>query len=354
MRKILATIAIAAMSATAFAGGDIKLRGDYTGNASYKNATGVDQAASGGFGSTYARIGYSGKLSDSVTGKVQADFVTGVFVAKYAQVTNKMSDAFALTFGKLATIGNGGFEGATPISELEFKSPAFLMPFPSGMAIDYKISDASALKISFVNQGFGSSASSTVAAPTGATLIPAVTSGAANTATGYGVSYDGNYSFMDVKASYHSVPTAAASKSNNYMALGAQKSFGALKGSLDYLGNTYQAASTDNTKTSIVLALNYDMGQWSPAFRYATTTYKGIAASAAGSDESALTFGTMTDSATYTQMALGVNYKPVAADSFSYHAHYVSLAGTSGTATDSAVTQTKVVAGFTLYTDFAK
>lgn len=350
MRKFLATAAIVAISSSAFAGGSLDVRADFKGTSVYKNAANVDQDSTGGLTPSRGRLNFNGKVNDSVTTKAQFDFVeeAALFsVIKYAEVTHKWSDMFALTVGKLDDTGTGGYEARRNSGEMYFKSASYLGNYYTGGRADLSFSEAHNLGIFVMNEQFNV--------------------GSTSTKLGYGLNYDGHFGSFGVQASYHAVPQVNGSQSNTYMALGGMFKTDAMKITLDYLGNTYTKLSNDGTKdgtkSSIVVMFDYDLGMFEPNVKVESSTITNLNTSYGAANNAALatygaTIGTGNYTAAITQYSLGVNYKPFPADKFNYHLEYVGAStvfdGAGVTATNKTVTTTTVYAGLTMVADLWK
>jgi hypothetical protein len=355
MRKFLATVAVLAMSATALAGGSLDLRGSFIGTSKMKNAANADVDGAGAFVSERAWIGFSGKLSDSISGKVTWDALANAAV--FGEVSHKWSDSTVLSMGKLADGETGGFEARRSSAEYHFRSAAYEKRYPQGMKVDYMMGSDNNLSLVFTNQNYGTGTNP----PTGAT-----------SATGYGLAWEGGFGSSDVILSYHNVPSATAANANTFMGLGWKYKTDGWWLALDYLMNTYakqgSTANSDFTKSSIVADFVYNMGAWSPNFKLEMSTLtnavctNGVGCALSGPNSGTLNVaGIATNAASsntigITQFSLGADYA-TGTDGFNYHLAYASNAInlTSGFAdANKTVTDTKVFAGFHFKGDFLK
>lgn len=358
MKKILATLAITALSAAAFAGVTFDGRYDYASDTlnttSSSNSTGT-----GGFAWNTAKMTFSGKASDSVTLKARFNFIssgnlhvsgkdlgTGINntgatagaassdLVEYAQVSHKISDSLTAMCGKLENAGVSGFEGQERGQDMYFTSAGYLTSATrvTGVAFNYEFSTGRNLILEIFN------GTNTYAAD--------------KTRTGAGLVYVGTYGDVGAIASYHTDPqgtnAALADKNNTYVTVGFSYKMNAYKFTFDYDMDTYGKGATSNndkTSNSMVLTAKYDMGNgWTPGLKIESTSKVGFTGTASSD---------YTDA--YTNMSLAGDYK--AADGFFYHVAYVS----KSTAYDSknayanaTVAETLAYAGITYTADFMK
>lgn len=340
MRKILATVAVATMSVTAFAGGNLDFRGDY-------KSPGGDQAsaASAGFQTTRARLNLSGKVNEMLTAKAQYSFETNAINS--AEMIHKM-DGMTLTFGKIDDSALSGFEGLRSTADQYFQSIAYMKPYAAGMAADFTVGEGS-VKVTLFNDGFNAS-------PT-------------NKGTpGFGIAYRGTFGALGVMANMNSVPeiNGTASVTDSYNGVGVSYKVDALKLSVDYLMNTYASGSTysqvakDATKNSLVAQFDYDMGNWIPQLKFESSTMENVKAGNTGKNNLATVITGMATTGAYTgtvsQMSLGAEYHPTAGDNnFRYHVMYQTTDVTvSGLASLTQKSNNNIYAGVRMVADFLK
>lgn len=352
MKRILATAAIVAMSATAFAGGELDLRAGYKGQ-SQNTVTSSNQTGNGGVAFDRARLGFTAKTNDAVSGKAQLDLTTAhtgaATIIKYAEVTHKWTDMFSLTLGRLDDTGMSGFEGMRSLGDMYFSSSAFMKNYYGGGRLSFKISDSNELKVYLFNENFNASNT--------------------GTALGYGLQYVGSAGDLGYVVSYHIAPmtiTNQPTAATNYLNLGVNYKMGDWLMSLDYDMNTYGkqgvVSSNDATKNSIVAMVDYNMGNWVPQLKFESSTMTDVSTTAQGANNETANTGLCSNTAacsvTVSQYSLGTEYKPAPADKFRYHLEYVgstvSGSGTGATATNKTITSTTVYAGFRWQADFLK
>lgn len=352
MKRILATAAIVAMSATAFAGGDLDLRSGYTGY-SGNTINSTTNTGVGGLGMDRARIGFSGAVGN-VTGKVQLDMLTSAFATqggyvKFAEITNKWNDNMSLSAGRLDDTGMGGFEAKKSTGDQYFTSASYMKNYYGGLRFAYNISDSNVFKLYLLNENFNASAS--------------------GTAQGYGFQYDGSAGDFGYVLSYHTLPMTVTNQptaTNTYINAGISFKTGDWMFSFDYDMNTYakQAITTavgDGSKTSMVLMVDYNMGNWTPLLKYEMSTVKDLDETKADSNDGTLSTYAVTTGAynlNITQYTIGTEYRSNPGDKFRYHIMYTGRTNTfdgAGAAfTNKTVTSTTVVAGFRWQADFLK
>jgi len=369
MKRILATAAIVAMSATAFAGGDLDLRSGYTGFT--RNTTGTTtQTGIGGLGMDRARIGFSGSVG-SVSGKVQLDMLsagsnTGAAstaiggLVKYAEITNKWNDNMSLSAGRLDDTGMGGNEAMRSTGDQYFTSATYMKNYFGGLRFGWTISDSNTLKIYLGNENFNTSGT--------------------GTAQGYGLQYVGAAGDFGYMASYHTFPmtvTGQPSATNTYINLGLNYKMNEWAFAFDYNMNTYgkqsvATAGSDATKNSMILMVDYNMGNWVPQLKYESSTVTDLhtnfhlsndqAIGVTANPELTASTGICTNAAACAVAAsaytIGTEYKPNPSDKFRYHFMYTgktfASSGAGATSTNKTVTSTTVVAGFRWQADFLK
>lgn len=352
MKRILAISAIVALSATAFAGGSLDIRSEYQGN-SYNTSGSTNKRSNGGFTLNRTRVSLDGKAGD-VYGKMQLNPITGVAATllQYAEVTNKWSDTMSLTAGKLDDTGMGGNEVRRSGGDQYFMSAASMNYYFGGLRFAYSISDSNVLKVYFMNEAMNGTPNTT---------------GTETTATGYGLQYVGSSGDLGYIVSYHSVPrTTATASANTYMNLGLNYKMGDWMFLFDYNMNTYQKqsianANEDASKTSMVLHVDYNMGNWTPKLKFESSTLKNAANAIQGandSTDSTFTMGAAATDVAITQFSVGTEYKMNPADKYRYHIMYNSkssvASGVGATFTNKTVTNDQVLAGFRWEADFLK
>lgn len=320
MKRILATAAIVAMSATAFAGVSFDGRLDH-----FQQDTTVGSAKTSGAGAftpTRLRATFSGKLTESISGKMQLDALSdwastngqtnmSYKSVNYAELTNKISDSIAVSSGRLADAYFSGWEGQTTSADQYFTSQGYMnSKRVSGLKLDYSLGEKQNLYVLVTNNEDTSDASTTNS--TGNT-----------NSVGYGLAYKAWYDSVGVMASYHSYPnmTNGTDAKNNYMTLGVAWKNDSHSLSFDYNSHVQgkEISATVDKKTNSMNAMYKFLGwgNWVPYVK---------------AESSTVTFSAAADT-TYTGTGLAVEYYPTAGDSnFRYHIAYNTVdMTTSGT-----------------------
>ncbi len=363
-----------------FAGAIFDFRSDILSNSKYSDANNNDVRAQSYFVISRARFRMSGNFNETLSYDARMNLLNATDTKgddgaskflNFAQLSQKIDDANVLTFGKLADLGIGGWEGQTSTGDMYMTSMSFYQPYLVGGRFDAKM-DSHSLTVYLVNGGEAGSSSNPIA------------SDKTQTRVGTGVTYKGGFAEKTINliASLHSLPTPAAAsapyqdQNNNYAAVGLQYKTDVLNASLDLVGNTYTGqgtlANTDATKNSAVLTAKYIVGNWIPTLKLDSSTIKNVAGVANGyyeSDNAATSSSSPTKlygvtlpnttayTNTVTQVALGTEYKPKMDENFRYHLMLVSKATTfdSSIATaNNKVSEVKVIAGVRILADILK
>lgn len=326
MKRILAIVAIVAMSATAFAGVSFDGRLDHS-----QTDTTVGSAktsGAGAFAPNRLRVTFSGKLTETISGKMQFDALSDWAAGagnpayksvNYAELTNKVSDSVSISTGRLADSMYSGWEGSVSTGDLYFTSQSYLnAKRVSGLKFNYMLAEKQDI-YAFVTNNEDTSDNSTSTA-TGNT-----------NAVGYGLVYRAWYDSLGVNVSYHIMPNQSNGNDakNNYMNLGVAWKNDSNWVTFDYDSNTQGkevSATQDKTYTTMVLQYKFlGWGNWVPFLKYDSSSIKVPAET------------------TVTTMGAAVEYYPTAGDNnFRYHIAYNTLdSTTAGVKTN----QTQVMLG---------
>jgi hypothetical protein len=361
MKRLLIIAALAAAT-TASAKVELDLRGDHTSSTTTQvPATG--NTGSSAFGTTRARVNFSGALAEGMTIATQVDLVNistaspATGAVNYGTVTQKMGSG-AVTMGKMGKVYMGGAESLYGSNSTDsyfisatHKDSTYR---PSGVSYMHNLSDSSWVNIGLYNNDYSATASSNGMA--------------------YGLAYSGKFGSTQVVASYNAVPddasgaTTATSTAvtDTYMSLGVNYD----PGSSWMLGFTYNsnvnaaagisAAGVDLTATSMVLNFKYVMGQWAFPIKFESSS--GSLGSSTASLGGAGQGYTKQAADSLSQYSLAAEYSPTGAynKDLRYHVAYVSKAytyeantGFSGVTPTNPAT-TMVVAGFRWIGDIGK
>ncbi|HEY8269309.1 MAG TPA: porin [Pseudobdellovibrionaceae bacterium] len=362
MKAILALLSGLTAFASAHANTlNYDFRGDWQ-SYTYNTAAGLPDSTR--FYLKTGRLDFKGNLNDRFSYQLRWGFYkpavdTGITNAKrdslnssveYAYVTDKMSDLFALSLGKVNT-EIGGLEGATAGPDLYLVSPNY---------------QHTAVKtLSGANIGINQSGASNILYMTGAKgdfnfldqhIYVMVLNNIADSADPAG-NFNQNRGLMGLTwkgsffdkaltglASYHEVSPQSATgdtgNKHNFISAGVKYDTSSWVGSLEYTTTTYKDGASGNkdTLTSEIAKFGYKLDQWTPRLELF-------------SSEEEIGIGTTTGTNKFMGYGVVVEYKPTA-ENFRYHLAYntISAKPISG----DTQTRTEIVLGARLLGDFLK
>lgn len=363
MKRIL--LAVLLSSAPAFAGIQFDFRADYLNNAKYTDGTNADVNGQSYFSVNRARTRFYGNFNETISYNARLDFLkpsdsTGTgdganTLVNYAEIANKFSDMMTLKVGKLSDSGISAWEGVTSPGDTYFTSMTYFYPYLVGAQLDTKLDD-NTFSLYAVNGAEATKNDNTQAR------------------SGLGLTYKGFFmeKSLNFIASYHALPTTSAiAQTNTYGAFGVQYKAGDLYIDANYLMSTFGKQSVNGTddakKNSVVATVKYALGAWVPNLKLEQSTVDSLAATSYETNNAATAtaskvYGVTLPSAAYKntvmQYAAGVEYKPKSDENFRYHLEYINKAtkfdSTIAAATNSTVTESKIIAGVRIVADVLK
>jgi hypothetical protein len=346
MKKFLLSIATIAMATSAYAGSlNLDARVDYNATTFNSEATAADFTK---FYFKTGRLDYAGKLNDDVNFRVRWSFTKDPAPAlkdslpagiELAYITQKFSDDFSMTFGKMAT-EIGGFEGLTSGADLYLLSEAYNKRDANNALI------GGATMFGTADMLYLTGAKATYAFA-GQTISLATYDAEQNVTGGtptalaqnYGVSglvYRGAFmeKALQIIASYHTSSPNSDDKYNWYAA-GVKWDSSPITASIDYVV-TQHDATTDDKITSIIGKLAYTgMEQWVPRLEVTSST------SDIGGVEN-----------TYMGYGVVAEYVPKKEETFRYHVAINQVKESPDTGDD--LDRTEIIVGTRLLADFLK
>jgi hypothetical protein len=350
MKKLLALAAVTAISATALAGAQFGIRGDVVGTNSYTDLANRTEPGSSYLEAQYARMLFTGKVSDNLKGDLWIDFlqtVSGVpSILKVAQIYQDFNPMFTAGIGRMKDAGIGGWEGLRPYYDMWIFSQDYQANFPMGLWLDININPDQQVKLVVLNQGWsaGSNGGSLTYSSTNQSLGNTTTNSTTTSQTnvGYGFRYKGAFGPFGVIGSYDIDPQQLGTGTNNntLVAAGVKYEADALNVSLDYLGNTYTGIGTnaaDNaTKNSIVVMADYNLGMFKPRVKVESTTITDVPSTYYAQNNNTLTaanfWGSSVPSGAYTdgitRLDIGTDIRNNPGDALYYSVHYVTSSNT--------------------------
>ncbi|MFS4458536.1 porin [Bdellovibrio sp. HCB2-146] len=350
MKKLLlTTLAISAMTTSAFAGSlNLDARVDYNSTTFDADTASADAPSFSKFYFKTGRLDYAGKLNDEVSFRVRwaytKDQVPSLRDAtpkgiELAYLTHKMSDLFSISFGKYNT-EFGGFEGATSGADLYLTSEFYTQKGANSRNLD-----GTTLGTTDLLYMTGAKAAFTFEGQTvflmAADAEKDVTIGG-ELAQNYGLMglvYKGAFmeKALQFMASYH-ILNASEDDKNNFYAVGVKWDSAPIMASLDYLMSEHETTAKD-TVTSIVGKLAYTgFENWIPRLEVISSEEKREIGTA--ETNKFMSYGAV------------VEYVPKKEDTFRYHIAYNTTTEDHETLGD--ISRQEIVVGTRLLADFLK
>lgn len=328
MKKML-LLAVAMVSASAFAGGKLTARSDYQNTMKYTSNAGADVAGTSLFKAAAGLLDFDGKLGEA-TFKGQLNLLTlnsgAAGTVQYLYITKPMGDwAFSAGLIEAAT---GGFEGGRILAADSYNDSmvgsgtgdSTLLGNNSGAEAAYTMG-VHRFAFQVTNQG--------------------AAAGGSKTRHDMILNYTGSMmdKMLGLNIGYASGSKGAAATEANItnMNLGVSLALGVVDLTVDYLANTTKGLATGakaSTSNTIVLEARKTMGAWTPIFKYETSENKKSedAADAASFKRSA--------------MSLAAEMVPDGSQNFRYHVAYNTMTDKYGFTGAKDETKSNILAGF--------
>lgn len=322
-------VAVAMVSASAFAGGKLTVRSDYKNSMKYTNNAGTDVAGTSLFEAHTALMDFDGKVGEA-TFKGQIDLKTlnsgAAGSLGYLYMTKGMGN-WAFSAG-LIEAAVGGYEAGRILAADSYFSSlvgandgtAKTLGNNSGAEAAYTMGDHR-LAFQVTNQGAAAGGSQTRH-----DMIFNYTGSLMDKMMGLNIGYAAG-----------SKGTGATEANITNMNLGVTLALGVVDLTVDYLANNTKGLATGSKadmSNSIVLEARKSMGTWTPVFKYETSENKVSedAANAASFKRSA--------------MSLAGEFVPEGSQNFRYHVAYNSTTDKYGYAGAKDEAKTNILAGF--------
>lgn len=324
MKKILVTTLLTTLSSISFAGSlNVDMRVDY-------NSSNYTDSAVSDFSKFYfktGRLDYQNSVNEALSYRVRLAFnkdaTTGVDTTQtaleYGYLTNKLSNDFSVTIGKLNS-DVGGFEGATSGADLYLLSQHYSLKGPNG-DLDSRaaksttpgnnVSTSDLLYLTGAKATYSFSDQTISLLATNETGIAAANGSTADQNTSLlGLIWRGSFQekTLMTNLSYHTMAGANSDDRHALSAAGVQWNQKPYNVQVDYLMNEFKEGSTGkkDTVTSIVTKFSYTgFEQWIPRLEIQ-------------SSEEKLNVDT-TATNKFLGYGLVAEYKPVAETNFRYH-----------------------------------
>lgn len=292
------------------------------------------------------RLGFYKPAADAGGANAKRDSLNSS--VEYAYVTDKMSDMFSLSLGRLNT-DIGGFEGATSGAELYMVSPYYAGYGLTGSNVGINESGVANMLYMTGAKGtftFAETQNVALVVVNNGVVEPVDAGGNFNQNRGLvGLTWKGG--FMDKALtgllSYHEVspqtPTGNNKDKHNYVTAGMKYEDPTWVGYLEYSTTTYKdgASGLKDEVFAGIAKFGYKMEQWTPRLELFTSEEKrGI---------------TVTETNKFMGYGAVLEYKPTP-ENFRYHLAYNSI--TTKPATGDDKIRTEIVLGARLLGDFLK
>lgn len=377
MKKLIAIAAMSIASATALAGVDVIVRGDYINTPKFESRnvnSGTDVPGSSIFRGTLAKMNFDGKVGEaSVHGRLDLGSLTtyaaGDVLVEYLVISKDFGNGLTMHAGKLegmnggwenaantvgdvylATLANGGIGGyigalgvsgtlqqiawtglnggTTPASE--FTTPVTSAGNSRGLGLTYVMGDH---KLDF--QATNSTNHGTTST---------------YRRNNMGLYYTGSFADKMIMpmAGYMtgSSDTPAAGFEDTFMNVGAKMNFGMVGATVEYISNSIKASAAGgkaDTVTSLYGLVDFTIDTWKPFLKFETSEFKD-------DDDAGLA-----TSFKRTGLSVGTELLPKAGENFRYHIAYVSTSDKYGTAgSKETVSWGQLIAGLKYTADILK
>lgn len=343
MKKFLLSIATTAMATSAFAGSlNLDARVDYNSTTFNSEATAPDFTR---FYFKTGRLDYASKLNDDLSFRVRWSFTKSQVPAlrdslpagiELAYLTNKFSDNFSMTFGKMGS-EIGGFEGLTSGADLYLLSEAYSKKDGNNANIASVFGTSDMLYLTGAKATFAFEGQTISLATYNAEQD--VPNSTGPLAQNYGVSglvYRGAFmeKALQFIASYHTSSPNSDDKYNWYAA-GVKWDATPITASVDYVV-TQHDTTTDDKITSIIGKLAYTgIEQWVPRLEVTSST-----SDIAGVENTYMGYGVVAE------------YVPKKEDTFRYHVAVNQVKESPDAGDD--IERTEIIVGTRLLADFLK
>jgi hypothetical protein len=369
MKTLLAFASVLVLSATAQAANSLEFdfRGDFQ-SVDYNEAAATTAPVISDYGRFYIKTGrlqYKGTLNERLSYVLRLGFYkpavdTGTSNAKrdnlnssveYAYITDKMSDNFSLSMGKVNS-EIGGFEGATSGADIYLTSPNYqhtAVKDLTGANLGYSRSgSANFLYITGLKatMAFAETQNIYLLATNNIGADPVDAGGNINQDRGMmGIVWRGTFAEKTLFGllSYHEAATQSATgdsgNKHTFASAGVKYDVADWVGSLEYNMTDYKdgVGGKKDSLYSAILKLGYKMDQWTPRLEFFTSEEK-------------IEIATTTTNK-FTGVGAVLEYKP-SADNFRYHLAYNTITAKPETGADQM--RTEIVVGARLLGDFLK